>query len=327
VRYDARVSETADQTGVRDVVVAAATLPPGCWAVGVSGGADSVALLLLLHGRPGLALHVVHLDHETRAGASTDDARFVEDLCARLGLPCTVARRTDVEPDLPRLPANTSSRFRAARLALFRRVVRTHDLSGVVLAHHADDQAETILLRLLRGSGASGLTGMSPRATVGGLTICRPLLGVRHDDLRALLAARAQPWRDDPSNASDDYLRNRVRRLLVKRPALAGALLHLGAASRSLRDALRANVPETHAPELHPPDLLPLPAPLRRELARQWLTGAGVPPGRIEPSVVARLLEMLDDLATPARRHFPGRVVVVRRTGGVLSAQSVRPGD
>src|SRR5687768_5961056 len=85
---------------------AAATVPPGRWAVGVSGGADSVALLLLLRDRPDLALHVVHLDHETRGGASADDAGFVEDLAARLRVPCTVARRSEVETDMARLPAN-----------------------------------------------------------------------------------------------------------------------------------------------------------------------------------------------------------------------------
>lgn len=288
--------------------------------MGVSGGADSVAMLLLLRDRPDLSLHVVHLDHETRAGASAEDARFVEDLAERLGLPCTVARRSEVEPDVTPLPSNRSSRFRAARLAFFRRVVRANNLAGVVLAHHADDQAETVFLRLLRGSGAPGLTGMAPLAVVGGLQISRPLLGVRRDDLRRLLTDRGQSWREDPSNASDQYRRNHLRRLLVKRPALAGALRQLGDASRRLRDELRAVAPKVDEPTLRATDLHPLPLPLRRELARAWLTAASVPPARIDPGVIDRLLAMVDDFATPARQHFPGRVIV-RRRAGVLSAE------
>src|SRR4051812_40231332 len=80
-----------------DLQTAAQSVPAGRWAVGVSGGADSVALLLLLVARSDLMLHVVHLDHETRAGASTEDARFVAQLAAQLGLPCTLAARSDVE--------------------------------------------------------------------------------------------------------------------------------------------------------------------------------------------------------------------------------------
>lgn len=303
---------------IRNPAGAIAAVPPGRWAVGVSGGADSVALLLLLHERPTLVLHVAHLDHETREGASAGDARFVEELAARLGLPCTVGRRSEIERGATPAPTNTSARFRAARLALYRRVVHEHDLAGVILAHHADDQAETILLRLLRGSGAAGLAGMSPWTRVGGLAICRPLLHARRDELRAVLVARRQAWREDASNTSDDYRRNRVRRVLSERPALAAALLELGGACRRLRDGLRAIVPREVGPAIRAIEVLELPPPVRRELARRWLAGAGVPAGRIDPGVIERLLLMMEDFATPTRQHFPGGVLV-RRKGGVLS--------
>lgn len=296
-------------------------VPPGRWAVGVSGGADSVALLRLVEDRPGLAIHVVHLDHETRGGASGEDARFVEALAASLALPFTAARRSQIEPGLTRLPANPSARFRAARLALFGHVVREHGLCGVILAHHADDQAETVLHRLLRGAGAAGLAGMSPRATLGGLLVLRPLLDLRRHELRAVLAARGQAWREDASNTSNDYLRNRLRRLLADRPSLARALLDLGEACRALRDGLRALAPVSTGPTLRVADLLALPPPVRRELARRWLTAAGVPAGRIEPGVVDRLIAMAQDAATPARQHFPGRIAVLR-SGGTFSAET-----
>src|SRR5207248_5041900 len=132
-----------------------------------------------------------HLDHQTRGDASAADAEFV----ARLAIggkgsePIrTIARRDEVERGMTALPSNSSARYRAARFELFRQVVESLGLLGVILAHHADDQAETILLRLLRGAQApAALAGMSPRTTVHGVRVLRPLLGVRAADLRQYL--------------------------------------------------------------------------------------------------------------------------------------------
>src|SRR5436190_20930689 len=93
---------------------AVARVPPGAWAIGVSGGADSVALLTLAAARTDLRCNAVHLDHETRGAASTGDAQFVRELCASLGVPCTVATRSQVEAArVGPLPRNASARFRA----------------------------------------------------------------------------------------------------------------------------------------------------------------------------------------------------------------------
>ena len=91
------------------------------------------------------------------------------------------------------------------RLALFRSIVKREKLSGVILAHHADDQAETVLSRLLRGSGYTGLAGMLPRASVCGLMILRPLLDVRREMLRKYLRSIGEAWREDLSNRSPQY--------------------------------------------------------------------------------------------------------------------------
>src|ERR1051325_10404986 len=127
-----------------------ATVRPASWAIAVSGGADSVALLsLLLDRRSDLALHVVHFDHHTREGQSAQDAAFVRQLALDHGLPFSIATRDQIEPDLAArmiLPRNLSARFRALRYEWFRRVVAAANLGGVILAHHADDQAETVLL-------------------------------------------------------------------------------------------------------------------------------------------------------------------------------------
>src|SRR5438045_3626023 len=175
-------------------------VPAGRWALGISGGADSVALLRLISERREIESIVVHLNHQIRGADSNADAEFVAALAAQLGHRCHIARRDQIEPTTKALPKNRSAHFRALRLALFRSIVESEKLSGVILAHHADDQAETVLSRLLRGSGYSGLTGMSPQTTIGGLTILRPLLSVRREMLREYLRAVGQDWREDLSN-------------------------------------------------------------------------------------------------------------------------------
>jgi len=291
-----------------------AAVPPGAWAVGVSGGADSVALLALLREarRADLHVHAVHFDHETRNGASADDAAFVRRLCAGWGVRCTVRSRSELEPTIDGLPVNRSARFRALRLALFREVCAAHDLAGVILAHHADDQAETVVQRLLRGAGGpAGLTGMRPRTTVGGLAILRPLLGVPSRDLRDWLGARGQPWREDASNASPDYQRNRVRAVLQARPSIADAARELAGAMADLNDWGRAAAPplgEAFATR----DLADIPDALATAAARQWLADRGAPRDELLPAVLSRLIDMARDAATPSRRHFPGGVLIAR---------------
>lgn len=179
----------------------------------MSGGADSVALLSLLRTRGDLKLVVAHLDHETRAGASAADAAFVRDLCAAWDIPFVTTTFSAIEPSLPVTVNNLSARWRAARIALFRQVVSTHNLRGVILAHHADDQAETVLLQLLRGAGPAGLAAM-PRhrpGDVGGPALLRPLLDLPRAALAAYASARGLAWIDDESNADRRHKRNLLR--------------------------------------------------------------------------------------------------------------------
>jgi hypothetical protein len=234
-------------------------------------------------------------------------------------LPVTVALREEVERDLAVLPRNLSARFRAARLALFRRVVTAHGLRGVLLAHHADDQAETVLHRLLRGSGLSGLAGMSGRATVGGLLILRPLLAERRAELRHYLREIPQPWREDDSNRSPKYLRNRLRWVLGANPELTGALLALSLSCQELREWLRQAAPLL--PERFTGiELGALPEVLAGESARKWLRSRGAPAGELSPTVLRRLIDLTTDAASPPRQSFPGNLLV-RRRGGVIWAE------
>jgi tRNA(Ile)-lysidine synthase len=288
-------------------------VPAGAWAVGVSGGADSVALLSLLRQRADLSLRVVHLDHQTRQGQSALDAKFVEELSRRWNLPCDIAKLDEILPSVSSPPKNRSARFRAARLALFRRVVDSHGLFGVILAHHAEDQAETILLRLLRGSGFSGLRGMSRRSVVGGLTILRPLLGARRAQLREHLQSLGQTWREDESNQSLAYARNRVRHALESRPVLVSSLIELGESCTLL--GRWANDQATPPPEMPVKTLQDLPTILARPLARKWLISQGASAGELSPAVLDRLILMARDRASPRRQDFPGPVSIVRHRG------------
>lgn len=297
---------------------AIATVPSGGWGVGVSGGADSVALLRLLSLRPGLSLHVIHLDHQTRGAASTGDAQFVKELATAMCLPVTVMLRQQVELEITKFDANPSARYRAARFQLFRNVVARERLDGVILAHHADDQAETVLQRLIRGSGPAGLAGMSVRAEIGALTVLRPMLSVRREALRRYLLETGQSWREDASNASNEYLRNRLRRWLADEPSLHAALIDLAGTCRALRDWAERESPDL-AETFAMAQLAGLPDVLAHPSARRWLVGRGVPPGQLTEGTLDRLLEMCRDAGTPPRSDFPGPVQV-RRRGGMIRA-------
>jgi tRNA(Ile)-lysidine synthase len=277
-----------------------------------------VALLRLAHDCAQLDCRVLHFNHQARGRESDDDAAFVEQLAASLHLPCDVVTRQVVEASTKTLPKNRSARFRALRLAWFASVVQRHDLTGVLLGHHADDQAETILLRLLRGPGYRGLAGMSTRSKIGALLLYRPLLHVRRRQLREYLHDIRQRWREDSSNESTAYLRNRIRPVLAGNEPIVKSLLEVGAACRGLRLWTRRAAPELHE-SFAASELANLPAPLAEEAARRWLIARGVSSQLIRPGNVIQLIEMASDAASPPRVDFPGAVRVHRRAGKIFT--------
>ncbi len=290
------------------------SVPSGAWAVGVSGGADSVALLHLLRARGDLRLHVTHLNHQTRGEASDGDEAFVAALARSLGVSSTCRRRSEIESGQPL--RNPSARYRAARLALFRHVVSAEKLAGVILAHHADDQAETVLHRLLRGGGAIGLAGMRAQARVGGMLILRPLLPIPGQMLRDELAARRIAWREDASNASPRYLRNRLRNILQSQPALRDAALELGEACgkwRTWLDLTAPRLPQRFAVRA----LGDLPPSLARHAARRWLRERGCTGDELAVAT-ERVVLMALDAASPSRQQVPGGLFVRRRSGVIF---------
>jgi tRNA(Ile)-lysidine synthase len=198
----------------------------------VSGGSDSVGLLRAATSVApalGLPLCVAHLHHGTRGDAANADASFVAQLSDALGLPCVVGHWW------PRREAHFEADARRARLDWLTTVARDRGASAVALAHTRDDQAETILHRVLRGTGPRGLTGMSPRRRLADdVDLVRPLLKVGREEVRAWLASLGQEWREDASNLDTTRTRARLRHDLLSKlaadynPDVAGALVRLG---------------------------------------------------------------------------------------------------
>ena len=226
----------------------AAALPVhGFWespvVVGVSGGADSVALLLGLQalaaeGDPS-RLIVAHAEHDLRKTAR-NDRQFVGDLAERLGLRF-VWRELSVVPDPHGAGEGIEGRARRLRYSFLEEVARETGARHVVVAHTADDQAETILSRTFRGTGLAGLGGMAAaRELCAGVALLRPLLAVSRADVRACLAAAGEPWCEDETNADVRYARNFLRHEVLRRieagpyPAATESLVRLGSqASRA----------------------------------------------------------------------------------------------
>jgi tRNA(Ile)-lysidine synthase len=180
--------------------------------VAVSGGADSVALLSLLHyvaDTMDLFLEAAHLDHALR-DMSSADARFVEQLCADLGVPLTIEHR-DVAEVARQRKGNLEEVARDVRRDFLKRTAQARNCHLIALGHHADDQAETFLLRLLRGAGTTGLAGMR----MVNESLVRPLLSFRRADLFAYLKSEEIAWREDESNLDQSFTRNRIRHHLL----------------------------------------------------------------------------------------------------------------
>jgi len=308
--------------------------------VAVSGGADSVALLHLLAPvcrRRRIALVALHLNHGLRGAASDGDAAFVRALGAKLGITCVVGRVCGLDGTRPKRRGACQSlemAARAARQAFFRRAAGRHRLDAVAVAHHRDDVAETVLLRLMRGSGAAGLSGMRPKSMADGLVVIRPLAGIAREDLRAWLRLHHVVWRDDASNSDTSIPRNRVRRSVLPLLEEAYGSAVVGGLARSadlLReddaalDALAA-VAQTSAcvgTGLSADRLMPLQAALRRRVVHRWLLDRG----GAEAATFETVRRVLENVTAGSRRWrlTAGGGVRIGCRDGVVSSDADAP--
>jgi tRNA(Ile)-lysidine synthase len=189
--------------------------------VAVSGGADSVALLLLLHeantaarNALGVGLSAVHVNHSLRKEESDGDQQFVVELCQRLAIPLHL-HRVDTQTHSAEHRQSIEEAARNLRYAVFHTLLNEGKADAILTAHTLDDQAETVLMKLLRGAWTEGLSAIHPTLTLPKGRILRPLLGLRREDLRTYLKERNQPWREDSSNADEAFTRNRIRHTIL----------------------------------------------------------------------------------------------------------------
>lgn len=205
--------------------------------VALSGGADSVALLLALRAQ-GCTLAAAHLNHCLRASESERDEAFVRELCAKLDVPLTV-ERADVSVYAAQERCGTEEAARRLRYDFLERTADAVDAAYIATAHTADDNLETVLFHLIRGTGARGLAGIPPRRG----RIIRPLLQATREDVEAYLAEKRQDYVTDSSNLTDLYTRNRIRHQVVPAlreiaPQAAKTVLRMSAQVREDADCL-----------------------------------------------------------------------------------------
>ncbi len=181
--------------------------------VAVSGGSDSVALLVLLKQLcqlEGVDLHAATVDHGLRPEAA-DEAAGVAEFCQSLNVPHTVLTWGKWDGT-----GNLQDQARRARYDLLTNWAKSNDIAVLAVGHTADDQAETVLMRLSRSAGVDGLSGMSAVRTENGISLIRPLLGCGRDELRDFLTQQGVSWIDDPSNEDDRFDRIRARRVMAE---------------------------------------------------------------------------------------------------------------
>lgn len=202
----------------------------------VSGGADSMAMALLfeeLRDELGVRLVILHMNHGLRGQESDGDEEFVREFAQSNGIECVCARR-NVASFARKNGLNLEDAGRKLRHQFFDKQVAAARVTRVAVAHTADDQAETVLAKLIRGTGPTGLAGIYP--TSG--SVIRPLLGIRREELRAYLRSKNQTWREDSSNSDESRLRARIRSRLLPmleqefQPTIVGNLANIAELAR-----------------------------------------------------------------------------------------------
>ena len=283
--------------------------------VGLSGGRDSVALLLMLKQvlrYPNLA--ACHVNHCIRGEESDADEQFCADLCKRLDIPFFCKR-----VDVPAMAKQTGMSLEAAaRAARYQAFAEYQSGNFIVLAHHADDQAETVLFNMARG--AAGPRGMRSIDTTG-RGILRPLLNVTRQEITDWLVERGETWRDDSTNAIADVTRNRLRHEVLPllndtlgrdvTPILCRGARLFQETHEALREAIEALPIYDPQGRLYLPYVLGKREPLRKAILHHYLSSGGV--RDISEATVLAVDEILPAHAKHSRVCLPGGIIAIRR--------------
>lgn len=299
------------------------------WLIGVSGGLDSMALMHMLKEQGFRDVVVCHLDHGLRGKESAADARFVKRATEKAGFAFESAK-IDLRTEMAEGSESLETAGRNARHRFFGTCAKKHRCKRLFLAHHLDEQAETVLWNLMRGShGCRGMLEVSAMV-MGGMPmeIHRPLLGVRKSELRTWMEARKLSWREDASNRSNEVVRNRIRNQalpilaeIAKRdiaPLLARAAQSDDGMRRVLDWALtKAEVLDPQG-RLHLGALRTLPDALRNHALAEYLRTHGI--SGISGALLDRCAALIDP-SSPARVNLPGGHCLRRRAGRVFMNQ------
>jgi tRNA(Ile)-lysidine synthase len=287
--------------------------------VAVSGGADSVCLLLVLRElapRWDLALSVLHLNHQLRGGESDADEGYVEDIAARFGFELR-SERADVLKIASETGDNLEQAARRVRQAFFLDLLRRGVVDRVALGHTRSDQAETVLFRFLRGAGTAGLAGMRPVTPEG---LVRPLIEIERDEVEQFLRDRGVAWREDASNLDPRFARNRIRhdllpRLAQENPALAATLVRLAAVAADEERYWEAEIERVVEGRLvlRPPAVLfrvdwieSLHPAVARRVIRRAVRAVKGDLRSIDMEHIERILELTGNREGSARLQAPG---------------------
>jgi tRNA(Ile)-lysidine synthase len=289
--------------------------------VAVSGGADSVCLLYLLTelaSRWDLSLQVLHVNHNLRGEDSRGDAEFVRTLARRLELPFTLH-----EIDLLAIAGNLEAAARTARLEFFHERIGSGEVDRVALGHTRSDQAETVLFRFLRGSGVTGLAAIHPVTEEG---LVRPMLDVDRGEVEGFLRERGIEWREDATNQSRDFARNRIRHELLPQlgrdwnPGIAEALAHTAEIARAEEEYWEGEIDQLAAVHLtYDPDgavrlsveaLVALPKAAARRLVRRAFHTAGEGGSAADFDQVDAVLSLARRKSGSGRVQVPGLEVL-----------------
>ena len=316
------------ETALRD-------LPEGPVGLAVSGGSDSLAMMVLaaeLAARTDRALRGVTVNHGLRAAAA-DEAAFVAEVAEGLGLPHDQLHWQDWDGQ-----GNLMDQARRARYRLMAGWAERAGIVAVLVAHTQDDLAETLLMRLARGAGVDGLSAMRAGFEVNGVQFLRPLLGTSRDSLRTVLHRRNQAWIDDPSNQDNQFTRVRMRKALTAMAEtgptvqeLSQSAFHLAEAKEALNWAV-AGFAEDHVQQragdlrIAAAPFATLPTELQRRLLRHallWVSGAGYGPrGQALAALCnAALTGKAATLAGVRMVHRKGEIYLYRELASVKSAR------
>ncbi len=303
---------------------------------GVSGGLDSMALLHLLLGLNDklgwhLKLHVAHLNHRLRADEAEKDAAFVQAAADSLSLPCTIETR-DITSLAEGQSGGVEEVSRRERYAFFERVCLKVGSKTVTVGHHADDNAETILHRVLRGTGLRGLSGIPrsrPLSPNSDVRVVRPLLRMPRESLRKYLADAGIAYREDRSNATTEPMRNRIRNVILPQveagvnPQVRDALTRLGEQALWLEEYLQETVQRTfetliisrtdQSLALNADALARKSRIVQTELVRVAYRSFGLGEQNLTFSHLVSALDLIGDPASGKQLKLPGGMTIEKR--------------